>query len=148
MEVKTMSDINTDQPVYLQVRDAVLLYPYGCGRQAIADQFRVTKTTAAEHLEKCVRLGLLRKFYGWLSKNSRGWIYINPDVAPNAFRSDQDHDDEQPADLIHDDRFRQLDNLQTAIERLDELADLPDDKLDDAVMHMAYDPNADDYRRF
>jgi hypothetical protein len=78
-----MSQINTDQPVWRQIVDAVKTYPYGCDRLTIADRFSISKSTAKEHLEKAVDRKELRKFYGWISKNYRGWIYINPADAPN-----------------------------------------------------------------
>jgi len=126
-----MNEIDRNQPVYCQVADRVKQYPYGASRAAIAQDFDIAKSTAQEHLEKCVKRGLLRKFYGWITRNFRGWIYIDPTAAPNAFRSDDATTDENPADLIRDDRFRQLDNLQTLAEELNYLDTLPDDDLDD-----------------
>lgn len=133
-----MSDLSANAPMFELVANRVKEYPYGASRTMIAADFRVSKSTATEHLEKCVQRGLLRKFYAWINDRSRGWLYIAPDAAPNAFRSDQDHADERAADLIRDDRFRQLDNLQDASEYLDHLAELDDDEPDLTLYDSAY----------
>lgn len=111
-----METINTNQHVYLQVCDRVKQYPYGVGRSDIAADFGISKSTAENHLEKCVDRGLLKKFYGWLSARYRGWVYIDPDSAPKPMFGNPD----QPCDLDNDDRYRQLDNLQNFSDALED----------------------------
>jgi len=69
-------------PVFKQVALRVKDYPYGATRAQIADDFHVTKSTAKEHLEKCVERHMLVKYYAWQNGRSRGWIYQDPDTAP------------------------------------------------------------------
>jgi hypothetical protein len=85
-----MLDIPHALTVYERVAQRVKDYPYGAGRSRIAADFEITKSTAVEHLEKCVERGLLTKFYGWLSKRSRGWVYIDP-AALQEFVPEPDH---------------------------------------------------------
>lgn len=80
--------------VYEQVAQRAKQYPYGVGREQIARDFGVGKSTAKFHLENCVRRGLLVKFYGWLTDRSRGWIYIDPEEAPEIPLTDEPEGDE------------------------------------------------------
>jgi len=75
-------NVNKQQPMFYQVAERVCQYPYGAGRTQIAQDFGVTKSTAQSHLDKCVQRGLLKRFYGWLTARSRGWVYIDPTSAP------------------------------------------------------------------
>ena len=93
------------QAVYERVAERVTQYPYGAGRSQIAADFAVTKSTAAEHLEKCVERGLLTKFYGWITKRSRGWIYIDPQAIQAFDMPDRTWDSgidpaDHPGDLV------------------------------------------------
>lgn len=71
-----------NQFVYQMVAEYVGKRPSGVGRSAVAARFNVTKTTAQAHLEKCVQRGLLVKFYSWLDRNHRGWVYTTPQNQP------------------------------------------------------------------
>jgi len=64
-----------DKPVYLQVVDFVAQHPNGVGRLDVAKQFKICKSGAITHLEKCVSRGLIIKMYTWTGKNNRGWVY-------------------------------------------------------------------------
>lgn len=73
-----MQEIKIGKFVFELVADRVKECPHGAGRSSIARDFGISKSTALAHLEKCVSRGLLVKFYGWLGKRSRGWVYIDP----------------------------------------------------------------------
>ncbi len=72
-------EIRSQDPVWLQVAAFVSLYPAGVGRLDVAAHFRITKSVATYHLEKCVQRGKLAKVYTWIGANWRGWVYVNPD---------------------------------------------------------------------
>lgn len=80
----------SSQPVYVLVAERVKEYPLGCGRAQIADDFNISKSTALEHLEKCVRRGLLAKSYTWLNQRSRGWVYMDA-ASMVSLNPDPDH---------------------------------------------------------
>lgn len=61
------------EQVALRVKD----YPNGVGRQQIAYDFHVGKSTARVHLEKGVERGKLVKIFTWVDKRSRGWVYYH-----------------------------------------------------------------------
>jgi hypothetical protein len=106
-----MDQINMNQPVYLQVVERVKMYPYGASRHDIAQDFGVQKSTATEHLEKAVRQKLLVKFYGWVKRGSRGWVYIDPASAPRAELRDVMDEPEWEREEFQD--------FQEAVDRLD-----------------------------
>jgi hypothetical protein len=62
--------------VYMQVAEFVRKHgDAGVGRSDVARHFGVTKQTALEHLEKCVRYGTVAKVYTWVSHSAHGWVY-------------------------------------------------------------------------
>lgn len=71
--------VDSTKSVYQQVVQRVKEYPLGVGRSDIARDFSVWKTTAAQHLEKAVQRGDLVKTYGWIKRNSQGWVYHHRD---------------------------------------------------------------------
>jgi hypothetical protein len=77
-----MSTINTDQPVYMQIVERVGQYPQGVARSQIAADFAITYSTATEHLERAWSKGLIRKFEGWITNRSRGWLYASINQLP------------------------------------------------------------------
>jgi len=129
--------VKTDnKPVRLFVVDRVKEYPYGASRANIAKDFDFGKSTAQGHLEKAVRRGELAKFYGWISDRYRGWIYIDPEAAPKPFWVDTEDAVIVHPDLINDERYRQMDNLQDSVDFLDHLGGLSDDELQASLAFM------------
>jgi len=76
--------------IWQQVADRVGGYPSGATRSDIARDFKIHKSTALSHLEKCVNRGWLVKMYTWTGTNSRGWVYYNVSTAPAGLYDDQD----------------------------------------------------------
>jgi hypothetical protein len=68
--------------VYEQIALFVSDRPNGVGRSDVAEAFNLHKNTVIFHLEKCARLGLVRKVYTWVSSKHRGWVYYPVGVGP------------------------------------------------------------------
>jgi len=76
--------------IWQQVAGRVGGYASGATRADIARDFKIHKSTALSHLEKCVQRGWLIKMYTWTGANSRGWVYYTVSNAPAGSFDDQD----------------------------------------------------------
>jgi len=63
------------KPVWQQVAEYLEHCPNGAGRAEVAKAFGIHKTTATEHLDKCVERERAHRVYTWVRGNSRGWVY-------------------------------------------------------------------------